>query len=127
MEALAVRGADGDAQVVAMWLHEKSDNTKKAYARRGKVYGLRRQAVGRRNVGRRPDVFGLARRRAQATKARAVAAVKSLFAFAHRIGYLRFDVTAPIRLPSSKRALERILTEGDVHRGSPSRARGTGP
>ncbi|WP_207382499.1 tyrosine-type recombinase/integrase [Acetomicrobium hydrogeniformans] len=55
--------------------------------------------------------------RAQATKARAVAAVKSLFAFGRRIGYLRFDVTTPIKLPKLKNTLsERILTEGDVHR-----------
>jgi len=43
--------------------------------------------------------------------------VKSLFAFAHRIGYLRFDVSAPVRLPKIKETLgERILSEADVQR-----------
>ncbi len=118
VEALAVRGADGDAQVVAMWLHEKSDNTKKAYARDvGKFTAFVGKPLGAVTLGdvqMFSDSLGAG---AQATKARAVAAVKSLFAFAHRIGYLRFDVTAPIRLPKIKNALsERILTEGDVHR-----------
>jgi len=118
VEVLAVRGADGDAQVVAIWLYEKSDNTKKAYARDvGKFTAFVGKPLGAVTLGdvqMFSDSLGAG---AQATKARAVAAVKSLFAFARRIGYLCFDVTAPIKLPKLKNALsERILTEGDVHR-----------
>jgi integrase/recombinase XerD len=113
VEVLAVRGADGDAQVVAIWLYEKSDNTKKAYARDvGKFTAFVGKPLG--DVQMFSDSLDA---RAQATKARDVAAVKSLFAFAHCIGYLRFDVTAPIKLPKLKNTLsEHILTEGDVHR-----------
>ncbi len=51
-----------------------------------------------------------------ATQARKLAAVKSLFSFAHRIGYLRFNVGAAVTLPSVPEKLsERILTETDIH------------
>ena len=54
---------------------------------------------------------------APATRNRRVAVVKSLFAFAHRIGYLPFDVSRPIRLPSVRNRLaERILSEIEVQR-----------
>lgn len=111
MEVLAVRGGDGDAQVVAMWLHEKSDNTKKAYARDvGKFTAFVGKPLGAVTLG---DVQMFS----DSLDARAVAAVKSLFAFGLRIGYLRFDVTAPIKLPKLKNTLsERVLLEGDVHR-----------
>jgi site-specific recombinase XerD len=52
-----------------------------------------------------------------ASQARALAAVKSLLAFGHRLGYLPFDVGGAVRLPRLRSALaERILSEADVHR-----------
>ena len=52
-----------------------------------------------------------------ATRSRRLSSVKSLIAFAHRLGYLPFDVGAPIRLPAIKDTLaERILTEEQVQR-----------
>ncbi len=46
---------------------------------------------------------------------RTLSAVKSLFAFGHRLGYLQFDVAAPLRLPPLREKLaERILDETDV-------------
>ena len=51
-----------------------------------------------------------------ATQARKLAAVKSLFSFAHRIGYLPFNVGAAVTLPKIPEKLsERILTESDIH------------
>jgi integrase/recombinase XerD len=51
------------------------------------------------------------------SQARALAAIKSLLAFGHRLGYLSFDVGGALRLPKLKNALvERILSEVDVHR-----------
>lgn len=50
-----------------------------------------------------------------ATVARRLSAVKSLIALAHRLGYLRFDVGAPVQLPAIKDTLaERIMSEWDV-------------
>lgn len=52
-----------------------------------------------------------------ATRCRRLSSVKSLFAFAHRIGYLPFDVGAPIKLPAIKDTLaERIMSEEQVQR-----------
>ncbi|HBJ36878.1 MAG TPA: integrase, partial [Planctomycetaceae bacterium] len=46
---------------------------------------------------------------------RTLSAVKSLFAFGHRLGYLQFDVAAPLKLPALREKLaERILEEADV-------------
>ena len=43
--------------------------------------------------------------------------MKSLLAFGHRLGYLRFDVGRALRLPSVRNRLnERILSEADLHR-----------
>ena len=54
---------------------------------------------------------------APASRARKLGAVKSLAAFGHRLGYLAFDIGAPLRLPAVKTTLaERILGEGDVLR-----------
>ena len=51
-----------------------------------------------------------------ATRHRKLSAVKSLFAFGHRLGYLPFDVGRPLRLPSMPNSLtERILSEPEVN------------
>src|SRR5262249_8762962 len=51
------------------------------------------------------------------SQARALAAVKSLLAFGHRLGYLPFDVGGAVRLPRLKQGLAaRILSEAEVHR-----------
>jgi site-specific recombinase XerD len=53
----------------------------------------------------------------EATAARRLSAIKSLIAMAHRLGYLPFDVGAPVQLPAVKDTLaERIMTEADVQR-----------
>jgi site-specific recombinase XerD len=53
----------------------------------------------------------------RSSKHRMLSAVKSLFAFGHRIGCLQFDVAKPLRLPSLRDALsERILSEAQVQR-----------
>jgi integrase/recombinase XerD len=50
-----------------------------------------------------------------ATQAWIISAVKSLFAFGHRLGYLPYNVGAPIVVPTVRNRLsERILTESEV-------------
>ena len=53
-----------------------------------------------------------------ATRARLLSSVKSLFAFAYRLGYVQFDVGRPLlRLPGRKNTLaERIMSEVDTHK-----------
>jgi integrase/recombinase XerD len=54
---------------------------------------------------------------AAASQARAINAVKSLFSFAQRIGYLTFNPAAAVQGPKIKNTLaERILLEAQVHR-----------
>jgi integrase/recombinase XerD len=49
---------------------------------------------------------------APASQARALAALKSLFAFGQKLGYFTFDVARVLKLPTLKQSLaERILTE----------------
>jgi integrase/recombinase XerD len=55
--------------------------------------------------------------KAPQTQARSLAAIKSLFTFANRIGYLPLNVGAVVEMPKSKDTLaERILPEVDVMR-----------
>jgi integrase/recombinase XerD len=52
-----------------------------------------------------------------ASRARTLAAIKSLLSFAQRTGYLPLNVGAAVKLPPRRDTLaERILTEADVHR-----------
>jgi integrase/recombinase XerD len=54
---------------------------------------------------------------APASRYRTLSAIKSLLAFAHRTGYLPFDVGRALRLPAVRsRLAERILHEADLHR-----------
>jgi integrase/recombinase XerD len=51
-----------------------------------------------------------------ATHARTIAALKSLFSFAHDVGYLQFEVTKPLKVPPRKDNLaEKILSQSEVH------------
>jgi integrase/recombinase XerD len=110
--------ADADAQVVAMWLHGRSRHTQRAYAsdvRRFTAFiGRPLQQVTLQDVQVFADsLVGLA----DNSRARTLAAVKSLLTFAHELGYVPFNVAAPVRLPKAKNTLaERILDEADVQR-----------
>jgi site-specific recombinase XerD len=54
---------------------------------------------------------------APASRYRTLSAIKSLLAFAHRTGYLPYDVGRALRLPAVRsRLAERILPEADLHR-----------
>ena len=111
---LAGRKASTDAQVVGMWLHGKSANTARAYAREAAAFsafvgGASLPAVTLGDVQAYAEELE-ARGLAAATRARALAAVKSLLTFAHRIGYTPVNVGAAEKLPRLKFTLaERIV------------------
>jgi len=112
------RGASGDDQVIAMWLHGRSPHTVRAYAADAARFragaGKPLAEVSLADVQRFADsLAGLG----PAGRYRALSALKSLLAFAHRIGYLPFDVGRVLRLPGVRNRLaERILAEADLHR-----------
>jgi site-specific recombinase XerD len=117
--SLAGRQASTDAQVVGMWLHGKAANTQRAYAREAAAFsrfvgGAPLTAVTLGDVQAYAEELE-ARGLAPATRARALAAVKSLLTFAHRTGYLPVNVGAAEKLPRLKFTLaERIVPRETV-------------
>jgi integrase/recombinase XerD len=112
-----VAQADNDNQVFALWLHGRPHTTQRAYA-----YEVQRvlAAVGKPlaqiTLGDLQGYFSTLEPLASASRARAINAVKSLFSFAQRIGYLSFNPAAAVQGPKIKNTLaERILPEAQVH------------
>ena len=110
--------ADSDATLITLWLAGKALRTQDAYARDAAAFlafiGKPLQQATLADLVRWGEGLGSL---APASSACKLAAVKSLAAFGHRIGYLPFDIGAPLRVPSVKdRLAERILGEGEVHR-----------
>jgi integrase/recombinase XerD len=117
--------AASDAQLLELWLFGRSPHTQRAYRR------VATRFLGHPALAAKPlrqvtlgDVQAFATALADPaaplglpSQARALAAIKSLLAFGHRLGSLSFDVGGALRLPKLKHALaERILSEVDVHR-----------
>lgn len=110
--------ADSDARLIAIWLHGRTPGTVRAYA--GDVHAFLAHCGKLLPAVTVADVQAFADRLAPlapSSRARKLSAVKSLLAYAHRLGYAAFDVGAAVRLPPVKVTLgERILSEADVHR-----------
>ncbi len=107
--------ADDDRQLIRLWLHGKSANTREAYLRDLAQF-TEHAALGLREVKLRHLQDWLDALSAEgctpATRARKLAALKSLFTFGHRIGYFAFNVGAAVRTPRVPDLLaRRILTE----------------
>ena len=114
------RQADTDEHLIELWLHGFSEHTQRAYRSDiGKFLGIVEKPLHGITLG---DVQAHADRLEDedlqpATRHRKLAAIKSLLAFGHRIGYLPFDVGRPLRLPHVRdRLTERILGEPEVNR-----------
>lgn len=108
--------ADNDAQLIELWLHGRSANTQAAYqndiARFFRFVGKPLQQVILRDFQNFADSI----QGSISTKRRVIAAVKSLFSFALKLGYVRFSVAAAVRAPKAMDKLaERILPEAKIH------------
>lgn len=116
--ALVPSMADDDSRVVALWLHGRPVETQRAYRREGDCFrafvGKSLATVTLGDVQAYADTLaGLA----SSSQGRALGAVKSLLAFAHRLGYLPYDVGRAVRVPARRDTLaQRILSETEVHR-----------
>jgi integrase/recombinase XerD len=112
--------AESDQHLIELWLHGRSRHTQRSYRADSKRFlasvakPLHAVTLG--------DIQGFAGQLVESglepsSAYRTLSAVKSLFAFGHRLGYLPFDVARPLRLPALRNALaERILEETDVLR-----------
>jgi integrase/recombinase XerD len=110
--------ADSDQRVLDMWLHGKSEHTRRAYrADVERFLSFAQKALSAVALGDVQAFSDSLADLAASSRARTLAAIKSLLSFSHRIGYAPFNVGAAVRLPSVKNRLaERILPESDVHR-----------
>ena len=110
--------ADTDAHLIALWLHGRPTSTREAYERDiARFMVLIDKPLRSVTLGNVQAFADSLHAKAPATKARMLSSVKSLFSFAHRLGYLPFDVGRPLRTPRRKDTLaERIMTEADTHR-----------
>ena len=110
--------ANDDLHLISLWLKGKSKHSQEAYTRdleqfvdfvdlplsEIKLQHFWDWADHLKKLGALPS-----------TQARKLAAVKSLFSFGHRIGYLQFNVGVAITLPNIPDQLaERILLEEDI-------------
>lgn len=118
--SLTPRQARDDDQLIALWLHGRSQHTQRAYqadARRMQRFiekDLRQITLS--DLQEFADELEGQPLKPR-TKHRVLSSVKSLFAFGHRLGYLPFDTGKPLRLPTLREELsERILDEGEVRR-----------
>jgi integrase/recombinase XerD len=111
---------DSDARLVELWLHGRSRHTQRAYradvARFLAFVTRPLPAVTLGDLQAFADVLE-EENLAPSSRARTLAAIKSLLAFGQRTGYLSLNVGAALKLPTAKNTLaERILSETQVHR-----------
>lgn len=112
--------AESDQHLIDLWLHGRSRHTQRAYrADAGRFLGAVEKPLHRITLGDlQRYAEALVESGLEASSVyRSMSAVKSLFAFGHRLGYLPFDVARPLRLPAlHDRLADRILEETDVLR-----------
>ncbi len=105
--------ADSDDGLMRLWLHGRPETTWRAYqADADRFCAFVAKPLRMVTVGDVQAFSDSLAHLADASRARSLSAVKSLFSYGHRIGYLAFNVGAPVRLPRLKDTLaERILAE----------------
>lgn len=112
-----IQQADSDDQLIELWLHGRPDNTQRAYRNEiDRFIVLVRKQLGSVKL---VDIQSFADHLCESLKPssvhRALSAVKSLFAFGFRLGYLQFDIGRAMKLPGFRDELaDRILGESEV-------------
>jgi len=113
--------ATDDSHLMNLWLHGRSPGTQRMYQTDIKRFLMfvANKSLLQITLGDLQAFYDslVAEGLKPATQHRILAAVKSLFAFGHKLGYLPFDVARPLRTPKFKDTLsERILSEPEVQR-----------
>lgn len=112
--------ASNDTHLIQLWLRSKSSNSIDAYSRDVNQFlshaGKLLSAIKIEDIWSWIDSLHL-RDLAVSTIARKLAAVKSLFSFAQKVGYLELNVGAAVSLPKVPDMLaQRILSESEIKR-----------
>ena len=100
-----VRQADSDDQLIALWLHGRPDHTQRAYRAEMDRFILYIEKPLR--LVKRVDIQEFIDHLTESSLKpssfyRAMSAVKSLFAFGFRLGYLQSTLAVPSRYPASE-------------------------
>lgn len=108
--------AGSDAEVIALWLHGRSPHTQRAYVHDvGRFLAFVARPLAQVKLRDLQSFSASLVGLADGSRARCLAAVKSLLTFAQKIGFIPLNVGAALELPSSKDTLaEKILPEDDV-------------
>jgi integrase/recombinase XerD len=119
LEVVRITQADTDDQLIRLWLHGRSVHTQRAYSRDIRQFIMFTKKDLRHTTledlqAYADDLVGKGLK--TTSQQRILASVKSLIAYAHKIGYLPFDTGKPLKIPKSMDHLaERILSEHDIH------------
>ena len=113
-----VSGATNDQTLVDLLLqYKRSTNTKEAYRRDLNIfnsYGVSIQASTLKTLLDFADDI-VNSEMSVATQRRVLSTVKSLFSFAHKVGYVTFNVGVAVNVPTIEDTLtEKLLTEKEV-------------
>jgi integrase/recombinase XerD len=105
-----------DDTLIRLWLHGRSPHTQRAYAKDTRRFlAFVGKPLGAVTLGDLQAFADSLTDLAPSSQGQALASIKSLFSFGHRVGYLTFDVGKAVRLPAKKETLaERILPEAAV-------------
>jgi len=104
-----------DGQLISLWLHGRSPHTQAAYrADAGRLFAFTGKPLAQLTLADL-QAFADSLGGAEASRYRTLSAVKSLSAFAYRLGYACFNVAAALKLPARKVTVaERILPAAAV-------------
>lgn len=117
---IVARDGETDDQLIDLWVHGRSPHTERVYradARRFLSFtGKPLQQTRLADLQAFADALEASGTQ-PASRHRTLAAIKSLFSFAHSLGYLSFDVGKPLKLPKLRDGLSnRIIDESEVQR-----------
>lgn len=111
-----ISGATSDSHLIELWLSGRPESTRTVYKPVADEFlgfiGKTLQEITVADVVRWSEALP----GSEATRARKVSTVKSLLTYAHRTGYVLFNVGLPLRVPRPKNTLhERILEVDSIH------------
>lgn len=108
--------ANSDQHLITLWLHGRPQTTQRAYMdaiRQWQAYTTK--GLASTTLGDLQGFVDTLAPLATNTRKRVIASIKSLFTFGQKLGYLRFNVAAALKLPKDTGSLaQRILSEQQV-------------